>query len=106
MLGERDQMTKKTYPFWMVSSHTFILGAGASRAAFPNGDKFGHILPLMYDFVKVLSLADFFEHHGIDYKDQNIEDVYDRLYTEDKNNPVLEELNNIIINYFSSLRIP
>jgi hypothetical protein len=99
-------MTKKTYPFWMVSSHTFILGAGASRAAFPNGDKFGNILPLMDDFVKVLSLADFFEKHGIDYKDQNIEDIYDRLYNEDKNNPVLGELNNIIIKFFSSLHIP
>jgi len=49
-----NPMEDKKYPFWMVSSHTFILGAGASRAAFPNGDKFGRALPLMCDFVDVL----------------------------------------------------
>lgn len=90
----------------MVSSHTFILGAGASRTAFPNGDKFGRALPLMCDFVDVLGLGRFFERNGIDVQHQNIEDIYDRLYNEDPKGPVLAELNNIIVDYFASLRIP
>lgn len=99
-------MKDKEYPFWMVASHTFILGAGASRAAFPKGDKFGRTLPLMCDFVDILGLVKFFKSNGIDVRNQNIEDVYDQLYNNDPNSPVLEELNNIIVDYFSALRIP
>jgi hypothetical protein len=105
-LGALEVMTKKKYPFWFVSSHTFILGAGATRAAFPNGDKYGQPVPLMKDFVKVLALDDFFSRHRIEFADHNIEDIYDQLYASDPSSPVLEELNQIIVNYFSSLRIP
>ncbi len=36
--------------------HVVILGAGASLAAFPNGDANGISLPLMYNFIKKLGL--------------------------------------------------
>jgi hypothetical protein len=36
--------------------HVVILGAGASLAAFPNGDRNGRRLPLMKDFVDVVAL--------------------------------------------------
>ncbi len=36
----------------MGRPHVVLLGAGASRAAFLNGDRNGKILPLMADFVK------------------------------------------------------
>jgi len=32
---------EKSLPFWHASSHIVILGAGASVAAFPDGDKNG-----------------------------------------------------------------
>jgi hypothetical protein len=38
--------------------HVVLLGAGASYAAFPNGDKNGHKLPLLKDFVEVIGLHD------------------------------------------------
>jgi len=99
-------MSKKSYPFWKVSSHTFLLGAGASRAAFPNGDKYGRKLPLMNDFVKILGLENFLDDNSIDFPNQNIEEIYSNLYTENPNSFVIEELNDRIINYFSSLKIP
>ena len=36
--------------------HLVVLGAGASRAAFPDGDKNGKRLPLMADLVDTLGL--------------------------------------------------
>ena len=36
--------------------HIILLGAGASYAAFPNGDRSGNKLPLLRDFVDVIGL--------------------------------------------------
>ena len=99
-------MGNKKYPFWKVASHTFILGAGASRAAFPYGDKYGRKLPLMNDFVVVLCLEEFLNKNGVDCSNQNIEEIYDKLYSEHPNTKLLNELNDRIINYFLSLKIP
>ena len=41
----------------MRRPHVVIVGAGASRAAFPDGDRNGALLPLMVDFVDVVGLA-------------------------------------------------
>jgi hypothetical protein len=38
------------------SPHVYILGAGASVAAFPNGERNGKKLPLMSNFVEVVGL--------------------------------------------------
>ena len=40
-----------------IKPHVVLLGAGASRAAFPNGEDAGKRLPLMNDFVETLELA-------------------------------------------------
>ena len=44
--------------------HIVLLGAGASRAAFPSGDANGRKLPLMADFVESLGLLGVLERHG------------------------------------------
>jgi hypothetical protein len=100
------KLNDKTYPFWKVSSHTFILGAGASRAAFPNGDKYGRKLPLMSDFVETVGLEGFLKENSIDYSNQNIEEIYSNVYSENPNSNLITELNLRIIDYFSSLKIP
>lgn len=41
--------------------HVVILGAGASYAAFPNGDKNGKKLPLMNNFVETLGIEELIE---------------------------------------------
>jgi hypothetical protein len=99
-------MSKKGYPFWKVSAHTFILGAGASRAAFPNGDKFGRKLPLVNDFVETLQLRPLLEDAGVDHANKNIEDIYDQVCLANPESNLLKELNQQIIDYFSPFEIP
>lgn len=96
----------KSYPFWKVVPHTFILGAGASRAAFPEGDKYGRLLPLMNDFVNILELREFFDDNSIVIEGKNIEEIYSDLFTQDSKSNILRELNGIITEYFSELIIP
>jgi hypothetical protein len=45
--------------------HLVLLGAGASRAAFPDGERNGHVLPLMADFTKIASVAGVLKRAGI-----------------------------------------
>lgn len=44
------------FPERDLHPHVVLLGAGASRAAFPNGDRSGKSIPLMNDLVDVLGL--------------------------------------------------
>jgi hypothetical protein len=44
--------------------HVVILGAGASLAAFPNGDKHGRKLPLMWNIVDVVGLSPLLDNAG------------------------------------------
>ena len=99
-------MNNKSYPFWRVSSHTFLLGAGASRAAFPNGDKYSRKLPLMNDFIEIVGLENLLDNNEIDFTNQNIEEIYSNLYTKNPKSNLIGELNDKIIDYFSILKIP
>ncbi len=57
----------------------FIVGAGASRAAFPNGDRNGIPVPLMNDVVAIIGLEPILAKHGYSYGGENFEDVYSKL---------------------------
>lgn len=81
-----------------------LLGAGASRAALPNGDANGRRLPLMNDFVETVDLGDLLQKLGIDYEGKNIEDVYAQLAHE--GHPGLQEVETAIYDYFDSLALP
>ncbi len=50
---------------FMERPHVVLLGAGASYAALPNGDKNGNRLPLMVNFVEILELNDLLQQYGI-----------------------------------------
>lgn len=99
-------MNNKSYPFWKVSPHIFILGAGASRAAFPRGDKYGNQLPLMNDFIDILNLYPLLKKYNIDYADNNIEEIYNNIYLNNPDSPFLPILDKEIYKYFSGLQIP
>ena len=64
---------------WAGRPHVVILGAGASRAAFLNGDRNEEILPLMKDLAKVVGVEDALQEWGIDCG-RNFEDVFSELY--------------------------
>lgn len=87
--------------------HVFILGAGASRAAFPNGDANGKHLPLMSDLVETLDLAPVLEAHSIRWTGGNFEELYARLTVEmSSNNGLTNEIETRLQAYFAQLRLP
>lgn len=85
--------------------HVVLLGAGASRAAFPRGDRNGKVLPLMNDFVSILNLKSLLENNEIN-PDRNFEEIYSELYSNEKLNTLRTELENQVHSYFSNLLLP
>lgn len=92
--------------FRSVRPHLVVLGAGASRAAFPHGEAQGHRLPLMTDFTEIVPVASILEKAGIDWRGKNFEDVYSVVSGNAKYSAVQNELEDAVFNYFSDLRLP
>src|SRR3954469_23007689 len=86
------------------SPHVVILGAGASRACCPKGDRNGHKLPLMNDFVDTLNLNRTIEEAGENPR-ENFEAVYSRLYRANAT-AALEQIRKRTYSYFSQLELP
>ena len=86
--------------------HVVLLGAGASRAAFPDGDKNGRKLPLMCDLVEILGLEGILEKFGIDYSGRNFEDVYSDLHWQPGQQEARDEIEERIRNYFAAMELP
>jgi hypothetical protein len=87
--------------------HVVLLGAGASRAAFPDGDASGRCLPLMPDLMSVINLLPLFEKAGIEIGEEgNFEDIYSRLFGNPEYADTMEEVERRIEDYFSSLSLP
>ncbi len=86
-------------------SHVIILGAGASKAAFPNGDSRGNILPVMNELVEAANLKRFLDFQGIKDVPNNFEELYSKLHNRgDKK--ILRTIESAIWQYFVGLRMP
>ncbi len=86
--------------------HVVILGAGASIAAFPEGDANGKILPDMNNLIEVVGLKAVLDRAGVEYQGQNFETVYSELYQAKPESPVIKEIERIVYDYFDRLRLP
>ena len=86
--------------------HIVILGAGASIAAFPNGDANRKKIPMMNDLIAILGLELLLKRGGIKNTDRNFEDIYSELYENDPESPFLKEIEEVIYTYFDSLKLP
>ena len=86
--------------------HVVILGAGASRQAFPSGDINGYKLPTMLDLVETVGLYSILDSYGIDYKDKNFEEIYSVLYEDSCYDSLIDEIHTAIYQYFSKLTLP
>ncbi len=88
--------------------HLVILGAGATIAALPNGDRFGKKSSVMNNFLSNLGLSSILSNVELNTTSTNIEDIYSELHIRNDDNAikVREELEKAVYNYFSSLRIP
>ncbi|MEW5911044.1 MAG: hypothetical protein AB1814_00665 [Thermodesulfobacteriota bacterium] len=91
---------------FMGAPHLFILGAGASRAALPHGDKFGRKLSLMSDFVETLRLEKTLKDWGIKYEGRNFETIYSEIHSEQKYQELCFILESAIHSYFQTMRLP
>ena len=85
--------------------HVIILGAGASLAAFPNGDKNGRKLPVMSNFVEIVGLEPILAKFSVPYsKGDNFEDVFSSLH--DNKPEAADVIEKFVASYFSSLELP
>lgn len=87
----------------MGRPHVVILGAGASRACCPAGDKNGKKLPLMSDLIATVGLGDLL---GGDSANKNIEELYSSHQEQKENEELINEIEKRIYAYFDSLEIP
>ncbi len=87
------------------SPHVVILGAGASRACCPKGDRDGNVLPVMKDLVATLGAEKVLADHGIDKPDQDFEALYTDIHNAG-NTTLLHLLEERTSQYFQSIEIP
>ena len=90
----------------MERPHIVILGAGASYAAFPDGDKNGKKLPLMNNFIEILGLKSLIDSTGLTFPSDNFEDIYSTIYESSSHKDICLELENAVYNYFSEMELP
>ena len=84
-------------------SHLVVLGTGASRAAFPAGDRNGKTLPLMADFVDTLQLRELLNDWSVN-PDRNFEEIFSGIY-ESGNTDRIKILQTCVEDYFGGLQI-
>jgi hypothetical protein len=86
--------------------HVVILGAGASVAAFPEGDTNGKGLPTMENLVDVVGLQQILDDFGIDYQDKNFEALYSEIHKTNPQSTILSHIEEAVHNYFAGLQLP
>lgn len=89
-----------------VRPHVVLLGAGASRAAAPDGDANGRRLPVMADFVETLGLGSLLDQAGVEWEGRNFEELYSAIAGDHDRSQIRAELERGIEDYFSELILP
>ncbi len=92
--------------FRPVRPHLVVIGAGASRAAFPLGEVQGRRLPLMADFAEIVPVAHILQKSGIEWHGKNFEEVYSLLSENPEHRTLQRDLEEAVFDYFSELRLP
>lgn len=90
----------------MGKPHVVILGAGASLATFPKGDKRGKQIPLMCNLVETLGLSSELDRYGIPWEGKNFEEIYSDLYEDARYERLVITINTSVQEYFSELKLP
>lgn len=83
--------------------HVVLLGAGASKAALPNGDRNGLAVPLLRDVAADLGLADEFPKDLRDLASTDFEAAYSRVVESGVDVVALDEA---VRGYFAKLELP
>ncbi|MGJ0909414.1 hypothetical protein [Clostridium botulinum] len=60
--------------------HLVLLGAGASIAAIPNGDKHGRKTSVMNGFIDKIGMRELINDVELETDSDNLEDIYSEIY--------------------------
>lgn len=85
-----------------VRPHVVLLGAGASKASFPDGDKNGIKVPVMNELFELIDL----EESLINQANGNFEEMFSSLYQKDPNSELVKMIENKIYDFFANLELP
>ena len=86
--------------------HVVILGAGASLAAFPNGDRNGRALSVIKNFAEVVGLDRLLSANNINPPYDNFEAIYSDIAAEPGMATLRAEIEQRVYNYFAALKLP
>lgn len=86
--------------------HVVILGAGASRAALPNGDGSGRPIPVMKDLVALTGIGELLEARGLRWQNRNFEELYAELKSDDAHCETTDAVEKHIRSYFEAMCLP
>lgn len=89
---------------FMGRPHVVLLGAGASKAALPNGDSYGVPVPLLRDVSKDLHLDALFPEDLVELASSDFEAAYSRL--ADRDLSLTTEIDQLVRSYFEALELP
>lgn len=88
-----------------MNRHTVILGAGATIAAIPNGDKNGRKSSIMNGLIENLNLQEVLDGIELRTQSNNLEDIYSELHSRPECRYATEELEKRLYQYFESLEL-
>lgn len=86
--------------------HVVLMGAGASVATIPNGDKNGMKTSVMDGFIEKLGMSEIIANLELETNSDNLEDIYAEIASKPEYESVRNTLDESIRNYFSSFEIP
>lgn len=86
--------------------HVVILGAGATIAAIPDGDKNGKKSSVMNGFIETLGMTEILQGVKLQTSSSNLEDIYSELHDRPECDAIRKELDKRIREYFSGLELP
>jgi hypothetical protein len=86
--------------------HVVLMGAGASVATIPNGDKNGMKTSVMDGFIEKLGMSEIIANLDLKTSSNNLEDIYAEMASKPEYEDVRIKLDKSIRDYFSSFEIP
>lgn len=89
-----------------MRAHTVILGAGATMAAIPNGDKNGRKSSVMNGMISKLGLDSLLKEVKIETSSTNIEDIFSELSCKPEYSYIVSELEERLYLYFDGMELP
>jgi hypothetical protein len=86
--------------------HVFILGAGASVAAMPSGDRKGRALPDMRGLSQLPEIKGLFTEAGYEEPVDDFEATYSELRSDSTKSEIGDRIDAAVQTYFSEIEIP